>query len=85
VALGGTTTTISHPISESVAVFYSTLFHAYLTENPLAGAQHCRLYAKEGSAADLPTSVEDVIKTMACVEAAYESSVAGGSKPEKWL
>jgi predicted dehydrogenase len=41
--------------------------------------------AKEGSSAELPTSVEDVIKTMACVEAAYESSVAGGVKPEKWL
>lgn len=41
--------------------------------------------AKEGSAPDMPTSVEDVIKTMACVEAAYESNCTGGVKPEKWL
>lgn len=33
---------------------------------------------KEGSAAVLPTSVEDVIKTMAVVEAAYQSSDKGG-------
>lgn len=41
--------------------------------------------AKEGSEPDMPTSVEDVIKTMACVEAAYESSRLGGVKPENWL
>jgi predicted dehydrogenase len=33
---------------------------------------------KEGSANELPTSVEDVIKTMAVVESAYISSDAGG-------
>jgi len=38
--------------------------------------------AKEGSEPNMPTSVEDVIKTMACVEAAYESSRLGGVKPE---
>ena len=32
----------------------------------------------EGTSSDLPTSVEDVIKTMAVVEAAYESSDKGG-------
>jgi predicted dehydrogenase len=32
----------------------------------------------EGSSTELPTSVEDVIKTMAVVEAAYESSDKGG-------
>lgn len=41
--------------------------------------------AKEGSSLDMPTSVEDVIKTMACVEAAYESNRIGGVKPDKWL
>lgn len=41
--------------------------------------------AKEGSASDMPTSVEDVIKTMACVEAAYESSARGGIRPEDFL
>ena len=33
----------------------------------------------EGSAQTLPTSVEDAIKTMALVEAAYASSAAGGT------
>lgn len=32
----------------------------------------------EGSASDLPTSVEDAARTMAVVEAAYESSAQGG-------
>lgn len=41
--------------------------------------------AKEGSAPEMPTSVEDVIKTMACVEAAYESDRVGGVSPEKFL
>jgi len=35
----------------------------------------------EGSDSELPTSVEDVIKTMAVVEAAYESNTEGGVKP----
>jgi predicted dehydrogenase len=34
----------------------------------------------EGSADDLPGSIEDAYKTMAVVEAAYESSAAGGTK-----
>jgi hypothetical protein len=33
----------------------------------------------EGSAHELPTSVKDVCKTMAVVEAAYESNDAGGT------
>lgn len=33
---------------------------------------------KEGSEATMPTSVEDVIHTMECVEAAYRASAAGG-------
>lgn len=40
---------------------------------------------KEGSSTDLPTSVEDVIHTMAVVEAAYTSSEQGGvpvSRPQ---
>lgn len=41
--------------------------------------------AKEGSAPEMPTSVEDVIKTMACVEAAYESDRVGGVSLEKFL
>jgi predicted dehydrogenase len=41
--------------------------------------------AREGSAPEMVTSVEDVIKTMACVEAAYESSAIGGVKPEQFL
>lgn len=36
---------------------------------------------KEGSSDVLPTSVEDVFKTMQVVEAAYKSSDAGGVKP----
>ena len=40
---------------------------------------------KEGSAATLPTSVEDVIKTMAVVESAYISSDEGGIVVEKGL
>jgi predicted dehydrogenase len=35
----------------------------------------------EGSIPSLPTSVEDVFRTMAVVEAAYESSAAGGVRP----
>ncbi|MEO6733609.1 MAG: Gfo/Idh/MocA family oxidoreductase [Ferruginibacter sp.] len=35
---------------------------------------------KEGSSASLPTSVEDVIKTMAVVESAYISSDKGGER-----
>ena len=35
----------------------------------------------EGSEKVLPTNVEDVVKTMAVVEAAYESSAKGGVKP----
>jgi hypothetical protein len=35
----------------------------------------------EGSDSVLPTSVEDVINTMAVVEAAYESSHHGGVTP----
>ena len=49
------------------------------------GAMAQMMRAREGSAPDMPTSVEDVIKTMACVEAAYESSVVGGVNPGKWL
>ena len=33
---------------------------------------------KNGESEELPTSVEDVIKTMAVVEAAYKSSTSGG-------
>ncbi len=39
----------------------------------------------EGSDLSLCTSVEDCIHTMACVEAAYESSLQGGVSPEKFL
>ena len=35
----------------------------------------------EGSSNSLPTSVEDVVNTMAIVEAAYESSASGGTAP----
>ena len=35
----------------------------------------------EGSAEELPTSIEDAFHTMAVVEAAYESSAGGGVKP----
>ena len=37
---------------------------------------------KEGSSKTLPTSVEDVYKTMLVVEAAYKSSDQGGMRPE---
>ena len=40
---------------------------------------------KEGSSPVLPTSVEDVFKTMLVVEAAYKSSDEGGVKPEYQL
>lgn len=33
----------------------------------------------------MPCDVRDVIKTMACLEAAYESDRVGGIKPEQWL
>lgn len=46
-------------------------------------AQMMRL--KDGSAQHLPTSVEDVIHTMACVEAAYASDRSHGEKPEAFL
>lgn len=46
-------------------------------------AQMMRL--KDGSSDTLPTSVSDVIKTMACVEAAYESSRQGGIEPNRFL
>ena len=38
---------------------------------------------KEGSEKVLPTNVEDVIRTMAVVEAAYQSSDEGGTRIEK--
>jgi len=34
----------------------------------------------EGSESSVPTSVEDAINTMACVEAAYESSATGATR-----
>lgn len=40
---------------------------------------------QEGTLDHMPTSVEDVIHTMACVEAAYESSRAGGVRPDAYL
>jgi predicted dehydrogenase len=39
----------------------------------------------DGSDATLPTSVEDVVKTMAVVEAAYQSSARGGEQPADLL
>lgn len=33
----------------------------------------------EGTSAEMPTSIEDVMRTMACVEAAYASNADGGS------
>jgi predicted dehydrogenase len=36
---------------------------------------------KEGTLAAMPTAVEDVIHTMECVEAAYQSDLRGGVKP----
>ena len=42
------------------------------------GAMSSLMRYKEGSADRLPTSVEDVIKTMAVVESAYISSDMGG-------
>jgi hypothetical protein len=39
----------------------------------------------EGSSKVLPTNVEDVIKTMAVVEAAYQSSDHGGIPITKFL
>lgn len=36
----------------------------------------------EGSADQLPTSIEDAFRTMAVVEAAYQSSAQGGVRPE---
>jgi predicted dehydrogenase len=36
-------------------------------------------------AAPMPCDVEDVIHSMACLEAAYESDRVGGVKPEKYL
>ncbi len=41
--------------------------------------------AKEGSEPVMPTSVEDVIRTMACVEAAYESDRRGGVHPKEFI
>lgn len=40
---------------------------------------------KEGSDSSMPTSVEDVIHTMTCVEAAYEASARGGIDPAQYL
>jgi predicted dehydrogenase len=40
---------------------------------------------KEGTIAKMATDVSDVIHTMACVEAAYESDRLGGSKPSNHL
>lgn len=42
------------------------------------GVLHCYL---EGSIATLPTDVEDVYRTMAVVEAAYESAAHEGVRP----
>jgi hypothetical protein len=40
---------------------------------------------KQGSLDRMVTDVEDVIHTMACVEAAYESDRRGGVKPKEFL
>lgn len=53
--------------------------HAFI--GTMAQVMRC----KEGSEPDMPTSVEDVIHTMACVEAAYESSRRGGVRPDEFL
>jgi hypothetical protein len=42
-------------------------------------------HKESGGAQPMATSVEDVIKTMACLEAAYESDSRGGVKPETYL
>ena len=39
----------------------------------------------EGTLEDMPTSVEDAIRTMACVEAAYASSSRGGVPIDQYL
>ena len=48
------------------------------------GSMATVLRHKEGSEATMPTSVEDVIHTMECVEAAYLASAQGGIPPVKW-
>ena len=64
--------------SESGRGWQSLPFDGSWFPDAFMGSMGALLRFLEGSNSDLPTSVEDVIKTMALVEGAYESSASEG-------
>ena len=67
------------PIWESVPLQGSWFPHAFI------GSMAQLMRAADGEANALVTPVEDTIHTMACLEAAYESSDTGGCDPAKFI
>jgi predicted dehydrogenase len=64
------------PVWQTIEVAGSWFPHAFI--GPMADAMRW----KEGAIPRAPTHVEDALKTMACVEAAYASNAQGGFRPE---
>ncbi|MES2892950.1 MAG: Gfo/Idh/MocA family oxidoreductase [Bacteroidota bacterium] len=69
----------SNPVWETIPLEGSWFPDAFI------GTMASLMRFKEGSEATLPTNVEDVIRTMAVVEAAYQSSDAGGIRIQEQL
>ncbi|MDO9373589.1 MAG: Gfo/Idh/MocA family oxidoreductase [Ferruginibacter sp.] len=69
----------SNPVWETIPLEGSWFPDAFI------GTMASLMRFKEGGEATLPTNVEDVIRTMAVVEAAYQSSDAGGIRIQEQL
>jgi predicted dehydrogenase len=67
------------PVWETIPLEGSWFPHAFI------GAMAQVMRAADGDAKALVTPVEDSIHTMACLEAAYESSDNGGCDPSKFI
>lgn len=67
------------PVWETIALEGSWFPHAFI------GSMAQVMRAADGDPDALVTSVEDIIETMACVEAAHASSAAGGVSPNQFL
>ena len=67
------------PVWQTIPLEGSWFPHAFI------GSMAQVMRAADGDAHALVTPVEDVIHTMACLEAAYEASETGGSDPAKFI
>lgn len=67
------------PVWETIPLEGSWFPHAFI------GSMAQVMRAADGETGALVTSVEDTIHTMACLEAAYESSDTGGCDPIKFI